>query len=442
MNAKVVLLLALAMLLPGIARAESAVTFDSKDGHLQIQIGGKPFASYVWEDRNVLRPYFAHLHAPNGKRVTRNHPPVEGKDATDHAAMHPGLWLAFGDLGGADFWRNKATVKHVEFVEKPKTTKDGGSFAVKNRYVSGDRTICEEVCRISISVRPDGYLIDWTSEFTGPEDFSFGDQEEMGLGVRVATPLTVKNGGQILNSDGSKNEKQVWGKQADWCGYGGEIDGQPVGVTLMPDPKNFRRSWFHARAYGVLVANSFGQNAFTKGEKSKVVVKKGETFRLRFGVLVHSGKVDVAAAYKEWLAALPWVEVSKDKKGFVLQPSEKSFVPWGFNYDHDENRRVTRNSSHPQAPHRKNGSDAESCSGMLSSFVMSRLLSSCGAKVGSACRTGAASGAAPPLVPIVTGLGRSANPSRSSSRASAARGCPGGCRPPRHGGFWRGGYAS
>ena len=154
-------------------------------------------------------------------------------------------------------------------------------------------------------MRPGGYLIDWASEFTGPEDFAFGDQEEMGLGVRVATPLTVKNGGQILNSDGSKNEKQVWGKQADWCDYGGEIDGQPVGVTLMPDPKNFRRSWFHARDYGVLVANPFGRNAFTKGEKSKVVVRKGETFRLRFGVLVHSGKVDVAAAYKDWLAAVP-----------------------------------------------------------------------------------------------------------------------------------------
>lgn len=40
----------------------------------------------------------------------------------------------------------------------------------------------------------------------------------------------------------------------------------------------------------------FGQNTFTKGEKSKVVVRKGETFRLRYGVLVHSGKVDVAAA--------------------------------------------------------------------------------------------------------------------------------------------------
>jgi hypothetical protein len=301
-----VLIALLAILWSGAspARGQPGASFDPSDSSLRIQIGGKPFATYVWQDRHVLRPYFAHLHAPNGKQVTRNHPPVEGKDATDHGTMHPGLWLALGDLGGADFWRNKATVKHAGFLDKPKATEHGGGFAVRNRYVSGDRTLCEEVCRIRIGVRPDGYLIDWTSEFTGPEDFSFGDQEEMGLGVRVATPLAVKNGGRILNSDGSKNEKQVWGKQADWCDYSGEIDGQSVGVTLMPDPKNFRRCWYHARDYGVLVANPFGQNAFTRGEKSKVVVRKGETFRLRFGILVHSGKVDVVAAWKAWLDSL------------------------------------------------------------------------------------------------------------------------------------------
>src|SRR3954447_16536043 len=37
---------------------------------------------------------------------------------------------------------------------------------------------------------------------------------------------------------------------------------------------------------------------------------------------------------------MPWVQVTKDKKGFVLQPSEKPFVPWGFNYDHDEKGRL------------------------------------------------------------------------------------------------------
>ena len=37
---------------------------------------------------------------------------------------------------------------------------------------------------------------------------------------------------------------------------------------------------------------------------------------------------------------MPWVAVSKDKKGFVLDPSGKPFIPWGFNYDHDADGRL------------------------------------------------------------------------------------------------------
>jgi len=37
---------------------------------------------------------------------------------------------------------------------------------------------------------------------------------------------------------------------------------------------------------------------------------------------------------------MPWVHVSKDKHGFVLEPSAKKFTPWGFNYDHDDRRRL------------------------------------------------------------------------------------------------------
>jgi hypothetical protein len=35
-----------------------------------------------------------------------------------------------------------------------------------------------------------------------------------------------------------------------------------------------------------------------------------------------------------------FVAVSKDKKGFVLDPSGRPFVPWGFNYDHDDKGRL------------------------------------------------------------------------------------------------------
>jgi hypothetical protein len=38
--------------------------------------------------------------------------------------------------------------------------------------------------------------------------------------------------------------------------------------------------------------------------------------------------------------ALEWVRVSEDRRGFVLASSKKRFVPWGFNYDHDDAGRL------------------------------------------------------------------------------------------------------
>jgi len=41
-----------------------------------------------------------------------------------------------------------------------------------------------------------------------------------------------------------------------------------------------------------------------------------------------------------WAAKLEPVKVSEDNKGFVLADSGKPFVPWGFNYDHDDQGRL------------------------------------------------------------------------------------------------------
>jgi hypothetical protein len=278
------------------------VAFERRPDGLQITIDGRSFARYRYGTEAITRPYFESIHAPDGTLVTRNHPPVEGVDLTDHPTYHPGLWLAFGDLNGADSWRNKDRIRHAGFVEEPHGGPGRGTFVVRNRYEKGDRVIGEETCRITILVRPAGHLIVWDSVFRplGGE-LAFGDQEEMGLGVRVATPLVVVKGGRITDSEGRVNEAQVWGQEADWCAYGGEIDVKRVGVLLMPDPGNFRRSWFHARDYGLLEANPFGRNAFTKGEKSRVVVKAGDSLRLRFGVLIWSGRPDLGAAYRDFL---------------------------------------------------------------------------------------------------------------------------------------------
>lgn len=277
---------------------------EHQSDRLIITHDSKPVAHFVFADTNILRPYFAHVHTPDGIQVTRNHPPVAGVDPVDHPTMHPGIWLAFGDLSGQDFWRNKATIRHDRFIETPTTRSNQLTFVTSATLVSSNQTELAKLdSHFNIRSAQHGYLLSWKATVTPlTDDFTFGDQEEMGFGIRVATPLSEKNGGAVKNSDGLTGAKNAWGKTATWCDYSGVLSNRLVGITVMPDPKNFRPSWFHSRDYGLIVANPFGQKAFTKGDPSNVPVKKGEFFTLGFAALIHSSPTneppDLNAAFE------------------------------------------------------------------------------------------------------------------------------------------------
>ena len=284
--------------------AEFAV--EQRDDRLVITHDSKPVAHFVFRDTNTFRPYFAHVHTPDGIQVTRNHPPIAGVDPVDHPTMHPGIWLAFGDISGQDFWRNKATIRHDRFVAPPTTHDNQLTFVTEATLVSSNKTeLAKLLSHFTIHSVTNGYLISWKANFTPlTNDFTFGDQEEMGFGARVATPLSEKNGGTAHNSDGLTGAKTAWGKAAAWCDYSGVLSNRLVGITVMPDPKNFRPSWFHSRDYGLIVANPFGQKAFTKSEPSSVPVKKGESFTLHFAAFIHSSPTneppDLAAVFQNF----------------------------------------------------------------------------------------------------------------------------------------------
>jgi hypothetical protein len=268
---------------------------------LVIAHSGQPVGEFVFRDERILRPCFANVHAPGGMKATRNHPPVAGVDATDHDTMHPGLWLAFGDISGADFWRNKGRIEHVRFIEAPSVAKARLSFATECRLRTPEgRTLCSLTNRLAIEARTNAWLITWDATFRSDDgEFSFGDQEEMGFGARVATAFTEKNGGRITSSRGLKTAKGTWGQPAEWCDYAGTVKGMPMGITLLTAPANFRPSWWHNRDYGVFVANPFGRAAMKQGEKSVVTVKRGENFHLRFGAAIHAGAgFDPAEIYR------------------------------------------------------------------------------------------------------------------------------------------------
>jgi hypothetical protein len=101
-------------------------------------------------------------------------------------------------------------------------------------------------------------------------------------------PLVAAGKGRILDANGRRNEREVWGRASSWCDYSGTLHGNHVGVTLFCHPDNPRPSWFHARDGGLLTANLFGRAAFRQGPPSKITVAPGKPLRLRYGIFIHA----------------------------------------------------------------------------------------------------------------------------------------------------------
>jgi len=224
-------------------KSTDRIQIEQSDGELIIRVDDQAVATYVYNDPNILRPYFAHVKTLDGIQATRNHPPIKGVDRTDHDTMHPGIWLAFGDLDGVDFWRNKAQVVHRTFVGKPKSEATHASFAEEKRYLRLDGSlVCKERFNCGIPLVEHGFLLTWDSTFHSDDEFYFGDQEEMGLGLRVATPISEKENGRLTDSEGRAGAEAIWSFAANWCNYGGNIGNKNIGMTLFCHPDNFRTS--------------------------------------------------------------------------------------------------------------------------------------------------------------------------------------------------------
>ncbi len=283
---------------------------EQQSDRVVLSYKSSPLMHFVFKDNDILRPYIAHVKTLSGNQVTRNHPPIAGTDPVDHPTMHPGIWLAFGVLNDQDFWRNKASVVHQSFIQAPEVQDNQVRFVTESLMLDQDgKSLCKLDTDIRCLVGPAYWTVIWQARFHGhTQDLRFGDQEEMGFGARVATALSEKKGGLIVNSAGEKTAKDTWGKRAEWCDYSGTIDNRKLGITLMTSSTNDRFSLWHNRDYGLFVANPFGRKTMKYGEASEHKIAVGQEYRLCFGACIHetdptaqSSAYDPAKAYADFL---------------------------------------------------------------------------------------------------------------------------------------------
>jgi len=90
-----------------------------------------------------------------------------------------------------------------------------------------------------------------------------------------------------------------------------------------------------------LGAGLFRNNVLvTRLEKTIEQLMKAFTKFIEGMVLFGFSALSVIAPTAAQCRELEWVKVSEDKRSFVLEKSGETFVPWGFNYDHDREGRL------------------------------------------------------------------------------------------------------
>jgi Methane oxygenase PmoA len=294
------------------------VTVERSENGAVVKIDGQLFAEYLTHVGH--QPAVWPINGPTGKPMTRQYPmgPLLPDEKNDHL-HHVSLWFAHGNVNGLDFWTDRAKaaahkdnqITHREFVTT--TVGDGqAKIVTRNDWISEGQKICEDERTLLFGGDSQARWIDFLIKIKASEgDLTLGETKEGAFGLRVSGPLTVdaKEGASIVNSRGQHNA-DAWGMFADWVDDSGPVDGEIVGVTLFNHPSNFRSpTRWHARTYGLLAANPFGDSEFPKDptapQQAAVTIAKGQELALRYRVLLHRGDPEaagVAAAYKQFAA--------------------------------------------------------------------------------------------------------------------------------------------
>jgi hypothetical protein len=311
------------MLDDSVTRAD--LTAEPSERGVVVKVDGQPFTEYL--KRAGHQPALWPIIGPTGHPMTRSYPVgprVEG-ETNDHP-HHVSLWFVHGAVNGLDFWTATSTNRDPDrgnrIVHRDFATVESGTQAKivsRNDWLADEKKICEDERTIIFGQQENGdRWIDFAVKLTASEEeLTLGDTKEGTFGVRVADSIRVeaKQGGKIVNSRGEENAA-AWGKLAEWVDNSGPVAGETVGIAILTHPSSFRPvcRW-HARGYGLLAANPFGEREFLaetrrqraadEPQQGVYVVPRGQSLSFRYRVLLHRGdaqQAGVADVFKEYAA--------------------------------------------------------------------------------------------------------------------------------------------
>jgi hypothetical protein len=253
---------------------------------------------------SLRRPFLYPVQGPQDRSLTRM-----GQPSDPHGHRHHNsVWISHSDVEGVNFWGDEGDGRIVTLrVEQYADGDDpgpGASMVVSNDWRDDEgRTLMHERRRITVLADdPSDHSAPWMMlidlELTAPDDrpVTFGETPFGIIGVRMARSIGVREGGgRLLNSEGQRDEAEMFRKPARWVDYSGPVTNTATGgLTLLDHPNNPHHPVpFHVRDEGWMGASlSFA---------GPITIPAGQPLRLRYGLWVHCGVPDRQTIDQVWV---------------------------------------------------------------------------------------------------------------------------------------------
>jgi hypothetical protein len=275
-----------------------------------VTIDGRPFGSlYFGEEAN--KPFFHPLTTPGGVRVTRSFPleTVAG-DPTDHPHQK-GLWMGTERLSGMDLWENDSAYQRPRMgrilfrdVTRLASGSVRGELCFRAEWLSPESQvlITEDRTMIFHSGILNAHIVDVDVTLTARKAVTFEDHQDAIIGIRLHPGFDEKNGGMAMNAEGFRGEAGIRGRASRYVDWKATLGTDAVGVAILDHPDNLNApARWHIRSFGFFTANPFARQAFDPNATSAAKsLQTGEKLRLRYRVIVYSGKFDVESSWREF----------------------------------------------------------------------------------------------------------------------------------------------
>jgi hypothetical protein len=280
------------ILFAGSVQAQSKISAVKKGAKIDVTIDNLFFTSYIFAE-NEKYPFFYPVNGPSGASVTSM------RNGT--YPHHSSLFFGCDRVNGGNYWQEGLERGRIVSLREDIVENDGPRVVIENECIwsrPGAVSPVKDLRKITITApSKEMFQIDFEVTMEMLIDVTIEKTNHSLFSGRMDPALAVTNGGTMINAEGATGEKGTFGKASPWIDCYGKRGDKIEGMAIMQHPSNnwYPSPWF-TRDYGFFSPTPM----YWPADDKATVMKKGETIKLKYRVLVHSGTHETAKIADEF----------------------------------------------------------------------------------------------------------------------------------------------